>query len=491
MEPKDAQRAGGRTQRSPLVAGALSAVLPGTGQLYAGRSRRGWTLLAITLGLFILGVFWLATDPVAMVKLAFRPAVLRGLLVVNGAVLLWRVWAGYDAYRGAMWDRRPPKGWRSVVGAVTVAAVLLVPHVAFAYYDLVQLDLITTVFGAPPTTTTTAPPVTTRSIPSATTAEISTAGPTTTETTTAPVTTSPPRSIWEGTGRVNILLLGSDAGVDRTGVRTDTMVLVSVDRPTGDVALFSIPRNFARVPLPPEIDVWACDCFPPILNELYDYGERNPDVFAGTAAPGANAIKAGVSELLGLPVQFYALIALDGFVEMVDALGGVTVTVTEPVYDPAYPREDGGTEVIDLQPGVFHFDGHDALAFARSRFASDDYSRMGRQRCVLEALVAQADPLSLLRGFPQIADVLKRSLETDIPIDSVPDLIELAASVDTKRAISIPLIPPTYISGLTPEGYNIPNVDLIRDHAEIATTFPPAQAMAMLGIDPLADACAG
>lgn len=477
----------------PLVAAVLSAVVPGLGQWYAGRRRRAVVLLAIS-GVLLLGAaLWFAVDPVSVAKLAFRPGVLRGLLAIDVAVLALRVWATWDAYRcvpGPAASSRPV-----AASIVAVAAVVLVlPHAAFAYYDLVQLDLITSVFASPPTTITTtasptaAPPTTTPGTASVTT--LVSEPPPSTQTPTTTTSTRPPVA-WDGVERLNILLLGSDAGVGRTGVRTDTIVLVSIDPDTGETALFGVPRNFARVPMPSSVDLWACECFPPILNELYGFAERNPESFPGSATPGANALKGAVGELLGIPVHYYALVALDGFVDLVDALGGVTITVLEPIYDPAYPKEDGGTEVIDLEPGTYRFDGHLALAFARSRYSSDDYSRMGRQRCVLEGLVTQADPVSLLRGFPAVADVIKRSVETDIPIDAVPDLIELAAMVDTERALSLPLVPPTYVGGRTPDGFGTPDVELIRDHVRIATTLPVEEAIALLGIDPLADACGG
>ena len=475
----------GHSARRRPVAVVLSALLPGAGQLYAGRRRRGAVLLAISIALISAGGVWLAADPVAVAKLGFEPDVLRGLLGVDLAVLAFRGWAAWDAYRCIEAPSPSPRTWLTVVAGSATAALLLIPHAWFAYYDLTQLDLITTVFAAP--TTTTVPPAATSqtSAAPATGADGQAASATTVPATTA--TTQPP-TIWDGVERLNILLLGSDAGVGRTGVRTDTIILVSIDPATGDTALFGVPRNLAEVPLPEALDIWSCDCFPPIINELYDYAERNPETFAGPSPPGPTALKMAIGELLGIPVHYYALVNLDGFVDIVDAVGGVTVAVTERVYDPAYPKEDGGTEVVDFQPGVYDFDGHDALAYARSRRSSDDYNRMGRQRCVLEALADQADPFNLLRGYPAMAEAIKRSVETDIPLDSVPDLIELAAIVDTDRALALPIVPPTYIARVTAEG-NVPDVELIHEHVRIATTLPAEEAIELLGLDPLAEAC--
>ena len=213
-----------------------------------------------------------------------------------------------------------------------------------------------------------------------------------------------------------MLLLGGDAGIGRTGLRTDTIMLASLDPDTGDVGLFSIPRNIAQVPLPASLDIWACDCFPAIVNELWDYGERNPERFPGVRPPGATALIAGVQELLGIPIHHFALVNLDGFVDLIDALGGVEITVTERLFDSAYPHEDGSTEVIDLAPGTYEMDGHLALAYARSRQGSDDYNRTGRQRCLLQAIAAQADAVSIARSFPDITNTIKNNLLTDIPL---------------------------------------------------------------------------
>lgn len=479
----------GDSARRRAAAAVLSALIPGAGQLYAGRRRRGAILLAISAALIAAGVLWLAVDPIAVAKLAFEPDVLRGLLGVDLAVLAFRGWAAWDAYRCIEAPPQSSSTWGTVVAGLATAALLVVPHAWFAYYDLTQLDLITTVFAAPtPTTTTTVSPpnMSQTSAPPTTGAGGQTTYPMTAPSTAA--TTQAP-TIWGGVERLNILLLGSDAGVGRTGVRTDTIILVSIDPATGDTALFGVPRNLAQVPLPETLDIWSCDCFPPIINELFGYAERNPEAFAGPSPPGPTALKMAIGGLLGIPIHYYALVHLDGFVDMIDALGGVTITVMDRVYDPAYPKEDGGTEVVDFRPGVYDFDGHDALAYARVRRSSDDYNRMGRQRCVLEALADQADPLTLLRGFPAVADAIKRSVETDIPLDSVPDFFELAAKVDTDRALALSVAPPTYIAGLTAEGYNIPDVELIHEHVRIATTLPPQEAIDLLGLEPLAEAC--
>lgn len=466
-----------------LMAAAFSAVLPGSGHLYIGRRRRGFALLIVAVTIGAIGVGFLISNPSRLLKLAFAPEALLFLLVVDGALLAFRTYASVDAYRQA--GDRDVSRVANAVGLAMIGVVLAAPHVLFAYYDLVQYDLINTVFvAAPPTTTSTStttvqPVVLVSDVPSTTS----------TTTTATPTTTTEPPTAWDGLERLNILLLGSDAGVGRTGVRTDTMLLVSLDPETGDVALIGLPRNLARVPLPEDVGIWSCDCFPSILNELYQYGEDHPDSFPGPGPPGVNAIEGAVSELTGVPVHFYALVALQGFVDVVDALGGVTLTVEDRVFDPRYPSEGGGTESVDIRPGVHEFDGHEALAYARTRYSDDDYSRMGRQRCVVEAVMDQADPLRLLRSYPELAEVIKTNVMTDLPLDAVPDLIDIVSLVNTDEAVSLQLIPPMYIAGRTSEAYPIPDVDLIREHSTIATSRPAAEAIEILGLDVADAAC--
>jgi len=463
-------------QPRPLVAAGLSVVVPGAGQVYAGRARRGVALLAADAALVAAAVVF-SLDRLGMAKAAFKPRFLTALMIGNILLLGYRIWAAEDAYRLAGGERGSKRA--SITAAAVLALLLLVPHAALAYYDLVQYSLITTVFDDEEATTMTT---------STTLQESAVAtDPDATTTTTQP----PEPALWDGLDRVNILLLGGDAGAGRTGIRTDTMIVVSIDPASGAVAMFGIPRNWIRVPLPEGMGIWECNCFPQLLNDLYVAASDYPDAFPGPGTPGENAIKAGIGELLGIPIHYYALVTLDGFVGIVDALGGVDIDVPFRIVDETYPHEDGvSTEYIDIQPGFQHLDGHLALAYVRARRHADDYARMGRQRCVLDAVLEQSDPADLLLAYPRIAGVLEETLETDIPLSRIPDLIDLLPDIDLGSIVSIRFIPPTYLAEVTAEGRQVPNVDLIRDHVELVLSSTPQEAVAALGIEPLGDACA-
>ncbi len=479
---------GPRRTARPALAALASAIVPGLGQLMSGRRRRGFVLIGIAAAATVPALWLVLARPLTVATWSVQPTALRWLLVANGVALAFRVYAAADAYLtagGVAAGKSSLLGVGGLVGLGT-AAILVVPHAIAGYYDVVEYDLITTVFQPAPTTTTTTTTttVTTTRAPVAAGTTATTAATTTTTT-----TTTIPVRLWDGTERLNILLLGGDAGPGRRGVRTDTVILASFDPDSGDAALFSVPRNMARIPLPENLDIWECDCFPDIINALWKYGTDNPGRFPGDAPPGAAALKLAIGELTGLDIHHYALVNLQGFVELVDALGGVEITVPARVYDPVYPHEDGSVELIDIPPGEYHMDGHLALAYARARRTSDDYSRMGRQRCVLQAVASQADPIRVIRSFPDIANAIKNNVTTDIPLERLPDLIELLPKLDPDTIVSVRFVPPIYTGPRTPEGYNTPDLDVIRSHVATVVELPAAEAIAALGLEDPEEAC--
>ncbi|MFV1999890.1 MAG: LCP family protein [Acidimicrobiia bacterium] len=475
----------------PFAAAGLSALLPGAGQFVAGDSRRGRYLILIDIAILAVLAFFFR-DKVSILTAWIQPTSLALMMIGNIALLGYRVWAADDAYRTAR-GRQPsdakPSTAALVGGAAVLLAILLTPHVVFGYYDVVQYDVITTVFGgnsissaAGTTTTGVTVPVTDASGQTVTTV------PGETTTSTAPPTNA---TLWDGLDRLNILLIGGDFGEGRTGIRTDTMITVSIDPETGDTALFSVPRNWTQAPLPEGMGVWDCDCYPELINELWIAGERYPDAFPGPGTPSENAVKGVISEFLGIPIQYYAMVNLDGFVDIVDALGGVEIYVPTAVVDAEYPNEDGTTvDQLDIQPGWQTFDGYLALAYSRSRNQDSDYFRMNRQRCVIEAMMEQADPASLLLNFGKLADVVKKTVQTDIPLEALPALVELLPAIDLDNTVSVRFIPPEYHLKFRDDGKpgRVANVDLVREHVNLVIT-DPERAVKELGLEQLDDVC--
>lgn len=251
---------------------------------------------------------------------------------------------------------------------------------------------------------------------------------------------------WSGAQRVNFLLIGADSAPNRPGVRTDSMTVASVDTATGATTLLGLPRNLEEVPLPPGP---ARDRFPygftgdgtisspGLLNEVFQYAENHPEVVPGVpdGQRGPALLKETVSGVLGIPVRYYAMVDMAGFAAMIDAVGGVRITVTEPIVYGKY-REGllpAGTRVLS---------GEEALWYGRSRTDSDDYVRMGRQKCLINAVARQADPVTLLNSFEQLASATKRAISTDVPADLLPALVELAEKVRGSRIKSLNFVPP-------------------------------------------------
>lgn len=274
---------------------------------------------------------------------------------------------------------------------------------------------------------------------------------------------------FNGQARINILLLGGDSAADRTGVRTDSMTLASVDTETGDTVLLSLPRNLEHFPMPPGP---ARDRFPygftgdgplnpGLLNEVYEYAEQHPDVVPGVPKDhrGPELLKATIAGILGLRVDYYILVDMFGFADIVDAMGGVKIKVTEPI--------PYGLQGAVLQPGYRRLDGKEALWYGRSRTNSSDYVRMGRQKCLMRAIAEQADPQTVLTSFDKLAAAAKRTLATDIPQELLPALVKLSNKVKSGAQIrSLQFVPPLVYSGN-------PDFKLIRKLASDAVTSDP------------------
>ncbi len=244
-----------------------------------------------------------------------------------------------------------------------------------------------------------------------------------------------------GKPRLNVLLLGSDAGPDRAGTRTDTMMLASIDTKTGRTTLFSLPRNIQRAQFPPGSPM--AEKFPDgfheesqplsgdyLLNAVYAYGEANPQVAPAGPTPykGVNLLQSSISYMTGLPIDYYLEVNMAGFSSMIDAVGGVQVNVgSEPI--PVGGVTAGGTHIKPdryIPPGIQNLNGEDALWFARSRRNGTDYQRMGRQRCLIQAVINEKSPAEILTRFQSIAAATKDTVYTDMPQQVLPALAVLA-----------------------------------------------------------------
>lgn len=252
-------------------------------------------------------------------------------------------------------------------------------------------------------------------------------------------------------GRYNILLLGGDAGPDRTGLRPDSISVASVDAETGDTTLIGIPRNFEHAvfsegsPLYEEFpNGYDCgdNC---LISYLYTEGMNHPDLYPDAEAEGSNpgieAMRDAVEGVTGLQLQYYVLIDMQGFSDLIDALGGVTIEVpTRTAIGPiTAPKPIGYVEA-----GSQHLDGPTALWYARSRFGTDDYERMGRQRQVQEAILSQFEPTNVVTRFQAVADAGAQVVKTDIPQVMLGLFTDLASKSRSLPLTTLEIVPPEF-----------------------------------------------
>lgn len=232
----------------------------------------------------------------------------------------------------------------------------------------------------------------------------------------------------------------------------DVMLLVEIDVATGKVAMIGLPRNLYNAPFPPGAarDAVACGCFKDLLNALYvEATIRHPDRWPGTGAvAGIGAVRSVVSEITGRPVDAVVVADLWGMIKVVDAMGGLDINVPSSVYDASYPDPVYGKIELYIKAGKQHFDGRLALAYARSRHQDSDYGRMARQQTLLLAVREQIGPKTILNA-PDLFNAAKGFTWTDLPRDSLPNLVELFGKAAHASVKQLRIVPPTYPSYLT------------------------------------------
>ena len=257
------------------------------------------------------------------------------------------------------------------------------------------------------------------------------------------------RDPWANKPRVNVLLLGGDSGEGREadlGVRTDTIMLASIDTQSGATLIVQLPRNLQYPIFPPGSEL--AGLFPYGFNDggnsflnavWHDVPTMYPDLFADTDYPGADALKSAVEGVTGLPVDYFALVNIDGLVALVDAMGGVRLNVNFPI---AMGGSDDGLDCgkdgwIPEGPDQL-LGGNEAMWYARSRCNSPggDFGRMQRQSCLVDAVIAQADPAVMVTRYEGIAKAAGDMVSTDIPQEHISAMVDLALRVQTGQRVS-------------------------------------------------------
>ncbi|WP_445256833.1 LCP family protein [Nocardioides aurantiacus] len=426
---------GGGPGRSPhhfrraLVLMLMTLVVPGSAQLVAGSKRVGRVAVRVWAGLWVaalllfgLGlvfdsfVFWLLSSPPVL------GTVRVGLmaLAVGWALLLVDAWRLGEPLGLRRKQRLAMVGINGVLCFVVAGSLLFASHVVG-----VQRDLVSTMFADGTT-------------------------------------------VGAHDGRYNVLLLGGDSGADRWGMRPDSISVASIDAETGETVLFGLPRNMLNFPFPKgsvmhEQFPDGYDCGPECeLNSLATWAADHESLFAGYADPGVEATKEGVEGITGLEINYYAMVNLQGFERLVDAVGGVELTVRDRI-----PIGGIGAPVTGyVEPGTRTLSGFETLWFARSRVAADDYSRMARQKCVMNAMLHQLSPRTVVMNFESIAQAGEALITTDIPQGDVDRFMKLALQARSQPVRTVSFVPPMISTG-------DPDIDKI--HAAVDKAVDPPE----------------
>ena len=411
------RRSQGIALRRALVLMGFTVVVPGSAQLAVGQRRLGRVALRIWMSIVVLLLLAAALllTPARNVLIGFyaNPVVLTGLQWLVPVLALGWILLLFDAWWLANPRHLSARGkWVSgilaLILAVTSGTVAWGASGAFG----TQARLIGTIFTGGGTT------------------EVQ-------------------------NGRINVLLLGGDAGADRTGMRPDSLTVASIDAETGKTVLFSLPRNMQHAPFPADSplhakypDGYYCAvkdlsdaC---LLNGVYTLAVQNKKLFGGVKYPGVEATKGVIEETLGLRINYWAMIDLKGFQQLINAVGGIRLDIGKRVPIGSLHGPKGVYDWIEPGKNV-KLDGFKALWFARSREYSTDYERMLRQKCVMNAMLKQLNPTTVLTKFQSIADAGEQIVATNLPSTEIGTMLDLALKGKSQQMGSVSFTPPLIV----------------------------------------------
>lgn len=280
--------------------------------------------------------------------------------------------------------------------------------------------------------------------------------PQTTTTTTTTTTTSPPAPPSPPDSGVSaerladvttVLLIGGDSGPGRTGLRTDAMMLFSLHTPSGRAALVSVPRNLRRALFPPgsALEGRHPYGYSQMLNAVYITATSNRSLRSAYAVegvrPGVVALAQTIGYSLDVRIDDYVLVDMQGFADLIDALGGVTLRLTTEIPMPGNVPGARSQYPATIGPGVVAMDGATALGYARSRYGDNDYYRARRQRDLLAELARQISVTDVALSFGEVADAIGGTLRTSLTPDELADTLAVIGG-ETAVVESVGLVPP-------------------------------------------------
>src|SRR5687768_2377275 len=436
--------------------------MPGLGQWYLGRL--GPAVL-YALPVLIVGgllVLQLSEGLTVFAARMLEPTFALTLLILVILAGIWRLVSMLDAAqpRGLAQRRRPTLG---PILALMVAVVVLAHGIA-AYYTYSFYQAGSRIF------TGTAPGDDPYAIPAG-------GSPAPSDDYNVPPFATPSSE----SSRITVLLTGVDKTTDRTHSLTDTLLVASVDRATGEAVMVSFPRDISQFPL------YNGATYGGKINSLMSWAAAHPEEFPDGPLP---TLAKQLGFLLGVPIHYFAAIDLDGFQRMIQAVGGVTVDVDRPIADPVYDWLDGSPPGFFLAAGRQKLDARTALAYVRSRqgLGDTDYTRANRQQELLLALRQELTKPSNIGRVPAVLDAAATTIRTNFPSNGLDEMIGLAQEIDGDGVRRVVLEPPTYtvhppisqtdgtwILRLRPDAIRTLSVELFgEDSAFWSGTFDPS-----------------
>jgi polyisoprenyl-teichoic acid--peptidoglycan teichoic acid transferase len=407
----------------PSIAAFLSFLWPGLGQAYAAEFRMALVFGLPAALLAIIVIVQLVSGAESFAVQLVDPGFAATVLGWTIAVGLWRLFAIGHAFRLATAQARAMRSARTLLAVVTVLVIAM--HLFAGYYAWSFYQASSAIFQP---NDDLFPAVAGHSSSPAGTGSL------------APGATPPPSR--PPTNRVTILLTGVDSGHDRNHALTDTLLVVSVDTVDKTAVMLSIPRDIAQFRL------YSGGIYQDKINSLMTAAKNAPARFPDGPM---GTLTRQIGFIIGVPIDYYALIDLDGFEKMVTLVGGVDVDNPRAIDDPLYDWRDG-TWGFRLSAGPHHLDGRTALAYVRSRQGAgdNDFTRARRQQQVLAALRVKLTSPSGLRQLPSLLDVASQTIRTNFPSNRVRDYVGLSRAIGDDQILRYVLGPPYARSPTTP-----------------------------------------
>jgi LCP family protein required for cell wall assembly len=434
------------SSRHPALAAFLSFLFPGLGQAYAG-NRRLAALFALPVAILILlGLLLVVVGGRQLLNSILSASFLTSLIVLDVALTGWRLLAiaqvGFGtrtaAYSPVMAAAGPApqrtahsRRW----GNSLVVAILLVATVAMHAWAGVLLAELNATLGDVFSQSGQNGP------------DRGDQGP-----------LNQPDYSWNGTDRINFLLLGIDAGPGRDEALTDTILAVSVDPVAKTAVMISVPRDTVLTPLP-DRSIYPDGLYPHKINGLSTEASQDPARWCPDLVPsdadacGLRTLERTIGLYLGINIGYYATVDLEGFTHLIDAVGPLKLCLDGTLEDRTY-MGPGSTWLsrkrgVTLPAGCGYYEGRYALAYARARKGTltrpdgtvetlNDFMRAERQQQVLLELRRQFAKLDLIFDLPDTLRAIGSTVHTDFPRGKAGDLASLLPLItgpDIKRVV--------------------------------------------------------